>query len=675
MFVENNGVKIWYEIHGQGEPTLIMIPGFQIVHSEAFKRAYVPFLARHMSVVTLDLRGSGKSDKPDIGYDLETWVGDINAVIEKLGLIHFAMAGSSCGALFSILYQAKHPEQVSHLIFMNGYPKMIRDKDFPYGMPKETLDGVIQFWQEQPENMLKGFIDLLCSENYSLRTKELIWDWAHETTPEIWAKGFACSVLSDVDQYLKNLDIPVLIFCGKEDKVVLPGASKYMNQKIPNSVLNIIPEAGHGFIRTFPQVNYQILNFLKPEAKKPPQKKEPDKHAKILWISSPIGLGHVRRDLEIVKLMRKKMPKLRIHWLSIDPVTTFLKENRESIHPLSEELWDESGKFESFTMGYALDATEAYWKLDKLLNNNFMVFTDAVRSDDYDLVVGDESWEIDEYLHYNLSLKNIPYVFITDFIGTTVIDKDKKKQTHVHNVNSSWIEMRNRYPEAADLSIFIGEVDDIPDEPFGEGLPNRREWTKDHFKFCGYILPFNPSDYSNRQAIRTELGYSTSENILLVAIGSTSVGRPLIEKCIKAHEICQVKIPGMRTIILCGPRIDSNLLGKHEKVEFLPYVSDPIKYYLACDLAIIQGGLSTAMELTALNRPFLYFPLNDHFEQLVFVPYRLKRYNAGVRMNFNLTSPGDLAEAVVTNIGKPMNYYPVNTDGADKAASMILELL
>jgi hypothetical protein len=326
-------------------------------------------------------------------------------------------------------------------------------------------------------------------------------------------------------------------------------------------------------------------------------------------------------------------------------------------------------------MEYALNATEAYWAIDKLLNNNFMVFTDAVRLDDYDLVVGDEAWEVDEYLHYNLSLKSTPYVFITDFIGNAVIDNDKKKQAHVHDVNSKWVEMRSKYPEAADLSIFIGEAEDIPDEPFGEGLPNRREWTKDHFRFSGYILPFDPADYTNREALRSKLGFSGSEKLLLVAIGSTSVGRPLIDKCIKAQEICEVKTPGIRTLVLCGPRIDHKLLGKHEKIEYLPYVSDPIKYYSACDLAIIQGGLSTAMELTALNRPFLYFPLQDHFEQQEFVSFRLQRYRAGNRMDFNATSPEDLARAILENMGKSVSYSAVNTDGAKKASSMILEVL
>jgi UDP-N-acetylglucosamine:LPS N-acetylglucosamine transferase len=108
---------------------------------------------------------------------------------------------------------------------------------------------------------------------------------------------------------------------------------------------------------------------------------------------------------------------------------------------------------------------------------------------------------------------------------------------------------------------------------------------------------------------------------------------------------------------------------------FLPFISDPVKLYAACDLAVVSGGLSTAMELTALGRPFLYFPLKDHFEQQDCVDFRLKRYNAGVRMDFDDTSPEHLAEAIRANMDASVNYSPVNTDGAKKAASMIIEVL
>ena len=81
------------------------------------------------------------------------------------------------------------------------------------------------------------------------------------------------------------------------------------------------------------------------------------------------------------------------------------------------------------------------------------------------------------------------------------------------------------------LSIFIGELDDIPDITFGEGLPNRRDWATKYFKFSDYVIPFDPEKYSDRQAIRKELGYSKEEKVLLVTVGGTSIGHPLIEKC------------------------------------------------------------------------------------------------------------------------------------------------
>ena len=81
------------------------------------------------------------------------------------------------------------------------------------------------------------------------------------------------------------------------------------------------------------------------------------------------------------------------------------------------------------------------------------------------------------------------------------------------------------------------------------------------------------------------------------------------------------------------------------------------------------------MELTALGRPFIYFPLKDHFEQQDYVDFRLKRYKAGVRMDFDNTSPFQLAEAIASNMGASVDYRPVNTGGAKKAASMIIELL
>jgi UDP-N-acetylglucosamine:LPS N-acetylglucosamine transferase len=107
----------------------------------------------------------------------------------------------------------------------------------------------------------------------------------------------------------------------------------------------------------------------------------------------------------------------------------------------------------------------------------------------------------------------------------------------------------------------------------------------------------------------------------------------------------------------------------------VPYVHNLYRHLAACDLAVVQGGLTTSMELTANGRPFLYFPLRHHFEQNFHVRHRLERYGAGRRMDFETASPTTIAAAIAQEIGREVDYRPVETDGAANAARRIAELL
>jgi hypothetical protein len=81
------------------------------------------------------------------------------------------------------------------------------------------------------------------------------------------------------------------------------------------------------------------------------------------------------------------------------------------------------------------------------------------------------------------------------------------------------------------------------------------------------------------------------------------------------------------------------------------------------------------MELTASQRPFLYFPLRHHFEQNLHVRYRLERYRGGRRMDFAEDGPEQIAAAIAEEIGRKVDYLPVETDGARQAAQAISALL
>jgi UDP-N-acetylglucosamine:LPS N-acetylglucosamine transferase len=128
-------------------------------------------------------------------------------------------------------------------------------------------------------------------------------------------------------------------------------------------------------------------------------------------------------------------------------------------------------------------------------------------------------------------------------------------------------------------------------------------------------------------------------------------------------------------VVVAGPRIEPASLPAADGLEVRAYVHDLYKHLAACDLAVVQGGLTTAMELTANRRPFIYFPLKHHFEQNFHVHHRLRRYGAGRKMDFEDSSPEAIAAAIAEEVGREVDYLPVETDGARRAAKRIAELL
>jgi UDP-N-acetylglucosamine:LPS N-acetylglucosamine transferase len=128
-------------------------------------------------------------------------------------------------------------------------------------------------------------------------------------------------------------------------------------------------------------------------------------------------------------------------------------------------------------------------------------------------------------------------------------------------------------------------------------------------------------------------------------------------------------------IVVAGPRIDPASLPSAPGLEVRAYVHNLYRHLAACDLAVVQGGLTTAMELTANRRPFIYFPLQHHFEQRFHVAHRLDRYGAGRRMDYESTDAADLADAIADEIAREVTYRAVEADGAQRAAARLAELL
>ena len=482
-----------------------------------------------------------------------------------------------------------------------------------------------------------------------------------------------------VEEMCRQIGIPVLVIHGDKDICQHVDRGRAFAE-ITGGELLVLEGAGHQTPAREPiKVNMAISDFVERSHAVLPAvtwTRGLNRTRKALYVSSPIGLGHARRDVAVAKELRRLHPDLQIDWLAQDPVTRVLEGEGETIHPASEWLASESAHFASESSGHDLHCFQALRRMDEILVANFMVFQEVVDEGLYDLVISDEAWDIDHFWHENPELKRGAHVWFTDFVGYLPMeDGGDHEASLTADYNAEMIEHVARYPRIRDRALFVGNPDDVIPESFGPDLPKIRDWTEANFDFCGYITGFTPPPPDEVAAIRQELGYQPDEKVVVVTVGGSGVGRSLLEKVIAAYPLAKAKLPELRMIAIAGPRITPESLPQHEGLELHGYVHRLYRHLAACDLAVVQGGLTTTMELAAARRPFLYFPLGHHFEQNFHVRHRLDRYRAGTFMDYATTDPDHIADAIAANAGSTVDYLPVETDGATRAAALIADLV
>jgi pimeloyl-ACP methyl ester carboxylesterase/predicted glycosyltransferase len=680
-YVERDNVRLYYEVYGSGEPTVFLLPTWSIIHSRHWKMQ-IPYLARHCRVVTFDGRGNGRSDRPAAGYDEREFAADALAVMDATGTERAVLVSLSVGAQRGLMLAADHPDRVAGAVFIcpavplaspledpNRYPwtEVLPTDE---GWPKDDFSA----WVRDYRGFLEFFFSQMFTEPHSTKPIEDCIGWGLETTAETL---IATEIGNGLDEEAARelcgrVHCPVLVIQGTADAITGPGRGIALAEATGGDLV-LLEGSGHGpHVRDPVKVNLLLRDFAAAPAAPRRWARGAGRRKRALYISSPIGLGHAQRDAAIADELRKLHPGLQIDWLAQDPVTAVLAARGERVHPASKFLASESGHIESESAGHDLHAFQAIRRMDEILLANFMVFHDVVREEDYDLWIGDEAWELDYYLHENPEQKRAAYAWLTDFVGWLPMPGGGEREAFLTaDYNAEMIEQIARFPRVRDRAIFVGDPGDIVPDAFGPGLPLIRDWTQRHYDFPGYITGFGPGQLADRQA----LGYRDDERVCLVTVGGSGVGGSLLRKVIAAYPQARDRVPGLRMIVVTGPRIDPASLPAHDGLEIRSYVHELYRHLAVCDLAVVQGGLSTTMELTASRRPFLYFPLRDHFEQNLHVRHRLERYRAGRCLDYDSTTPADIARAIATEIGRDVDYRPVATDGAARAAAMLASLL
>jgi predicted glycosyltransferase len=247
--------------------------------------------------------------------------------------------------------------------------------------------------------------------------------------------------------------------------------------------------------------------------------------------------------------------------------------------------------------------------------------------------------------------------------------------------NRAWVRWdRALFRDGHNVCLFVGEPDDAAEGRLGLGLPDRGRHAAAHYEFVGYVVPRDPAELADREQVRARLGYD-ARALVVASIGGTAIGRELLELCAQAQPLIRRELPAARMVLVCGPDLDPSTMARDiaeagdEGIEVRGFVPDLYEHFAACDVAVVQGGGTSTIELTALRRPFIYFPLEGHFEQEHDVAARLARQHAGVRMTRSRTTPESLAAAVVGQFGTVAGYPPIPVEGARKAARLILARL
>lgn len=269
-FTDVNGIKLYYEIHGDGYP-LIILHGYGATSKVWIGQ--VDALSKHYKVIIYDQRSSGKSDHPSEDYPLDTLVEDLKGLMDFLKIDKTHLMGQSMGGWVSQNFALKYPERVNKLVLIGT-----NHKGAGLYILKNTLIDLYEVAKTNKEEAFWKYAKLMHHRSFLKEMKEdpnkkfyglwsandLIEEFtANQMTPEDYERFEKAGSMHDLLDRLSEVKHPALIIGGSNDKMAPKLVMDEMHEKLPNSTLRIFENSGHHvFIERAPEVNELIINFL-----------------------------------------------------------------------------------------------------------------------------------------------------------------------------------------------------------------------------------------------------------------------------------------------------------------------------------------------------------------------------------------------------------------------------
>ena len=229
-YVERDGVRVFYEVYGSGEPTFLLLPTWSIIHSRQWK-GQIPFLARDHRVVTFDGRGNGRSDRPTASeaYDEREFALDALAVLDATATDRAVIVGYSLGAPRGLILAVEQPERVAGAVFIgaaySGGGEPLPERVMPWEDELETDEGWAKYnrhyWLRDYRGFLEFFFGKIFREPHSTKQIEDCVGWGLETTAEtlIAAHYGAKPDPEEAQELARRVRCPVLVLHGTDDAI------------------------------------------------------------------------------------------------------------------------------------------------------------------------------------------------------------------------------------------------------------------------------------------------------------------------------------------------------------------------------------------------------------------------------------------------------------------------
>jgi pimeloyl-ACP methyl ester carboxylesterase len=260
MVLDKNGVKLAYYVYGEGQPTLVFLVAW--VWTAEFWQPQVNYFSQNFKMVTIDMRGTGESDKPAGDYTLDLYADDLDSIIGELKEKNVVLIGECIGASIAIKYVTKYPGKVSKLVLVGGSPKFIATDDFPWGLILDVVQPFLTGLLQSYSTVFGAFLETIFPEPGTNYVREWSFKMSQKTPAEIAANSLTNHWLADLRPLLSKINIPTLILHGEKDTNVFTNVSegaKYMHENIQGSKNYLFESRGHFPSITAPDKFNKIL--------------------------------------------------------------------------------------------------------------------------------------------------------------------------------------------------------------------------------------------------------------------------------------------------------------------------------------------------------------------------------------------------------------------------------